>query len=87
MAQIITRIYATADKAAAAVKEVKTLGYGDSDVFVTGPSAGTAKAEVAAGLAQSGLAKADAEIKYWRAYYADCVARKICKPVPGAPHK
>jgi hypothetical protein len=33
------------------------------------------------------LAKADAEIKYWRAYYADCVARKICKPVPGAPHK
>jgi hypothetical protein len=25
------------------------------------------------------LAKADAEIAYWRAYYADCVARKICK--------
>ena len=61
MAQIITRIYATADKAAAAAKEVKTLGYGDSEVFVTGPSAGAAKADVAAGLAQSGLAKADAE--------------------------
>ena len=61
MAQIITRIYAAADKAAAAAKEVKTLGYGDSEVFVTGPSAGAAKADVAAGLAQSGLAKADAE--------------------------
>jgi len=61
MAQIITRIYATADKAAAAVKEVKTLGYGDSDVFVTGPSAGAAKGDVAASLAQSGLAKVDAE--------------------------
>jgi hypothetical protein len=61
MAQIITRIYAAADKAAAAAKEVKTLGYGDSEVFVTGPSAGAAKADVAAGLAQSGLAKTDAE--------------------------
>ena len=61
MAQVITRIYAGADKAASAVKEVKALGYGDSEVFVTNPSAGAAKADVAASLAQAGLGKAEAD--------------------------
>ena len=27
------------------------------------------------------LAKADAEIAYWRAYYADCVKQNICKKI------
>jgi hypothetical protein len=61
MAQVIARIYATADKAAAAAAAAKSLGYGDSEVFVCGPSAGAAKADLAAGLAQAGLAKDAAE--------------------------
>jgi hypothetical protein len=61
MAQVITRIYATADKAASAVEGVKALGYGDNDVFVTSPSAGATKADAAAALAQAGLAKEDAD--------------------------
>jgi len=61
MAQVITRIYAAADKAASAVKDVKALGYGDNEVFVTSPSAGATKADAAAALAQAGLAKNDAD--------------------------
>ncbi len=31
------------------------------------------------------LAQADAELAYWRKYYADCVTHKICKPAE-IPH-
>ena len=61
MAQLIARIYAEADKAAAAAAEARTLGYGDSEVFLVGPSEGAAKSDVAASLAQTGLAKDAAE--------------------------
>jgi hypothetical protein len=61
MAQLIARIYAGADKAAAAAKEAKGLGYGDSEVFVCSPSAGAAKADLAAGLAQAGMGKEEAD--------------------------
>jgi hypothetical protein len=61
MAQAIARIYAAADKAASAAKEVKGLGYGDSEVFVCGPSAGATKADLAASLSQAGVGKEDAD--------------------------
>ncbi len=61
MAQVIARIYADADKAAAAAKEAKGLGFGDSEVFVTAPSAGASRADIAASLAQAGLGKDEAD--------------------------
>ena len=60
MASIIAKLYSSADKAAAAVKELKNLGYGDSDVTVCAPSAVSTVEELAAGIAQTGVSKADA---------------------------
>jgi hypothetical protein len=61
MAQVIARVYATEDKAASAVKEVKGLGYGDSEVFACSPSASASKGDYAASLIQAGMEKAEAD--------------------------
>jgi len=62
MASIIAKLYSSADKAAAAVKELKNLGYGDSDVTLVAPSGVSTAEEVAAGIAQAGVSKADAAV-------------------------
>lgn len=61
MAQVIARIYTGADKAASAASAAKSLGYGDSEVFVCGPTPGASKADFAASLAQAGMGKAEAD--------------------------
>jgi hypothetical protein len=59
MAQVIARIYADGDKAASAAQEARGLGFGE--VFVTAPSAGASRADIAANLAQAGLGKEEAD--------------------------
>ena len=60
MATIVARLYASADKAAAAVKDLRNYGYGDSEIFVTAPSASASAEDLAASVAQSGVSKTDA---------------------------
>lgn len=61
MAQVIARLYASAENAAAAVKGVKAFGYGDNEVFVCAPSDKASREELVAGIGQAGLSKAESE--------------------------
>jgi hypothetical protein len=64
MTQVITRLYANAADAEAAVKALKAQKYGDNEIFVVGPPAnGKASPEsLAATIAQAAILKSDAAI-------------------------
>ena len=64
MTQVITRLYANAADAEAAVASLKAQKYGDKEIFVVGPPAnGKASVEsLAATIAQAAILKSDAAI-------------------------
>jgi hypothetical protein len=64
MTQVITRLYANAADAEAAVASLKAQRYGDKEIFVVGPPAnGKASVEsLAATIAQAAILKSDAAI-------------------------